>query len=630
MSQKAKRFNGIIIALMMAALTAAAALHALATPAEKWLDSADDSWYSDSETSFNISTPEQLAGLAELVNRGTDFSGKTITLTADINLSGKQWTPIGVFNLISDVGERYERKFKGSFNGGGHKITGLSVDNAINTGLETTGGLFANVGVGGAVSSLELTADISLAFQDETPNYKYQNCAGAIAAYNEGTIEGCVTHGSLVTSCDAGGIAGWSFGVISNCSSDMTIVSSGGSLYNDGVGGIVGNNSPAAFLHESILAPAVSGCTFSGSVTGEAANEFAGGIAGSNHAEISGCVVTGEITGATGTGDSDYGDMGGIAGENWGTISGCVAACSKLTNVGGRLKGAIVGYNNTPQITSCLWLRGIADSAVDSYSDKQVGADCHEILTWPMPQYNELAASDRQTLLTPAPVSAGVSNDTIESPVPSQPTMYDLEALAEKMNTSPDKLALNGACLSLAQDVIESALKDISVDKTSILPIVEASLDKSGNTAALCFTVTGAQLYSAAPETVKVMKLFPDGSGQLFEYAASEADYGDKKYTVLDLGGKAVTGSISNEASYSLVVFVTDGGAFDLDGQKDGKVIDPIAFIKESASTPSPTPTPEPAPAQSGGSSSGGCSAGVGLLSLLALAALPFAARKKK
>ena len=61
-----------------------------------WIDSVDTSWYDGQQSPYTISTAAGLAGLAKLVNDGTDnFSGKTIKLAADIDLGGKEWTPIG-------------------------------------------------------------------------------------------------------------------------------------------------------------------------------------------------------------------------------------------------------------------------------------------------------------------------------------------------------------------------------------------------------------------------------------------------------------------------------------------------------------------------------------------------------
>ena len=87
---------------------------------ETWIDigNYDYSWYSEGVKSFSLSTPEQLAGLSYLVNNGTDFENKTISLANDISLEGKRWIGIG---SVSDM------SFKGVFDGKKHTISGLNI-----------------------------------------------------------------------------------------------------------------------------------------------------------------------------------------------------------------------------------------------------------------------------------------------------------------------------------------------------------------------------------------------------------------------------------------------------------------------------------------------------------------------
>ena len=109
--------------------------------ANDWSDLADTSWYDDSQTSFTISNAAELAGLAELVNSGTNFSGKTINLGADIDLLNLEWIPIGT----------KENPFRGKFNGADKEISNLKIDAPEATNV----GLFGYV-TGGSLSNLKL------------------------------------------------------------------------------------------------------------------------------------------------------------------------------------------------------------------------------------------------------------------------------------------------------------------------------------------------------------------------------------------------------------------------------------------------------------------------------------------
>ena len=89
----------------------------------------DTSWYNDSAAEFTISDSAGLAGLAKLVNAGNNFSGKTIKLGADIDLGGKEWTPIGTDS----------KPFKGTFDGAKEDNGNYTISNLyINKGFSNT------------------------------------------------------------------------------------------------------------------------------------------------------------------------------------------------------------------------------------------------------------------------------------------------------------------------------------------------------------------------------------------------------------------------------------------------------------------------------------------------------------
>ena len=136
---------------------------------------------------YEISTAEQLAGLAQMVNAGTDFSGKTIKLTADIDLGDKEWTPIGTSR----------NKFAGTFDGQGYTISGLY----INTSSQYQG-LFGSTAPEAFIQNLIVTGSV-------TANGK--NYAGGIVGSggnNKTTIRNCGFYGTVTAKKYFGGIAG--------------------------------------------------------------------------------------------------------------------------------------------------------------------------------------------------------------------------------------------------------------------------------------------------------------------------------------------------------------------------------------------------------------------------------------
>ena len=180
--------------------------------------------------------------------------------------------------------------------------------------------------------------------------------------------------------------------------------------------------------------------------------------------------------------------------------------------------------------------------------------------------------------------------------------------------------------LTAADAIVKSAVDDviannpaISKDVACTLPIVESSADKAGQLHAISFKVSGDIFGEVADVTgISVLKVFPDGKGELFTPVTASGDIADKTVALYDGGNAMVTEAVDGSASYILTAFVKDGGTFDLDGQEDGRVIDPISIIKAKAAPPKPKPASE----------GGSCDTGAGALALLALA--PLAMRKKK
>ena len=170
-----------------------------------WNGTADVTWYDASQTSFDISTPEQLAGLAQLVNTGTSFNGVSLNLTNDIWLnntgdSTNNWTPIGGGSPTSESPST-GNAFKGNFNGHGHAIYNLYCDK----GNTFHAGLFCALENPCTIDSLVMV----------NPVLKSRGMMGCIAGYPRGSssvyvryclvinarIEGVNTSGSNNIGC---------------------------------------------------------------------------------------------------------------------------------------------------------------------------------------------------------------------------------------------------------------------------------------------------------------------------------------------------------------------------------------------------------------------------------------------
>ena len=139
---------------------------------DEWNGTTDTTWYNDEDTTFTLSTAEELVGLAELANNGNTFSGKTIELESNMDLDGKQWTPIN--------------KFAGKLFGNDHLISNFSVD------ATAAHGGFINTLEWGTVEDLTLT-DINATVGD----YRF----GALARnINQSNIENVTVKNVNVTT----------------------------------------------------------------------------------------------------------------------------------------------------------------------------------------------------------------------------------------------------------------------------------------------------------------------------------------------------------------------------------------------------------------------------------------------
>ena len=244
----------------------------------------------EDDGSYTVTSADGLMNVAELVNGGK--SNINITLDTDIDLTGKDWTPIGT---------DYDNSYKGTFDGGGHTITGLTF----------------------------------------TTNDKYAGLFGYIG--NAGTVKNVVMEGVLITSnngsSQAGGVAGFSRGTIENCSVSGCV---SGTVY---VGGVVGAQWGGS----------ITGCSSSATVKGTV---DVGGVAGqtNSNATMTACYATGNMTLEIASQNNI--DVGGAVGFNGGSRILACYATGNVTSTGSSTVnvyiGGFCGYNSTT-VTACYW-----------------------------------------------------------------------------------------------------------------------------------------------------------------------------------------------------------------------------------------------------------------------------------
>ena len=288
----------------------------------------DKGYTDDGQGNYTVTSAEGLKNIAKLVNEQWNL-GINITLTADIDLSGIDWTPIGI---------DYNHQYEGTFNGGGHTITGLTV-----TGSNEYAGLFGRINDAGKVKnvvlkSVQITSDNSSGY------------VGGVAGWSYGKIENCSVSGSVSgsgSSSDVGGVVGYQMGgSITGCSSSATVKGT------QRAGGMAGATNSGATL---------TACYATGDVTLESSGPdtyYAGGVVGTNGGGIlTACYAWGSVTGSGSGSGTVY--TGGVTGTNdSGTLQACYHAKGAVNGPNGTT-GGVAGRNYNafvaPVITACYW-----------------------------------------------------------------------------------------------------------------------------------------------------------------------------------------------------------------------------------------------------------------------------------
>ena len=254
------------------------------------LAAAKDLGYTiESDGSYTVTSADGLMNIAKLVNGGK--SDINITLDTDIDLTGKDWTPIGT---------DYDNSYKGTFDGGGHTITGLTF-----TTNDKYAGLFGWLNKAGTVKNVVMEG------VQITSNQIYGGSIGGVAGYSWGTIENCSVSGSVSGTVYVGGVVGAQIdGSITGCSSSATVK---GMV---DVGGVAGQTNSSATL---------TACYATGNVIIEidpVKNISGGGLVGFNGGNgVLACYATGNVT-STGSSTGNV-HIGGFLGDNYTYLTAC-------------------------------------------------------------------------------------------------------------------------------------------------------------------------------------------------------------------------------------------------------------------------------------------------------------------
>ena len=289
------------------------------------LAAAKDLGYTiESDGSYTVTSADGLMNVAKLVNGGkTDIN---ITLDKNIDLTGKDWTPIGT---------DYDNSYKGTFDGGGHTITGLTF-----TTNDEYAGLFGWLNRAGTVKNVVMEG------VQITSHQIYGGSIGGVVGYSWGTIENCSVSGSVSGTVYVGGVVGVQIGgSITGCSSSATVK---GTV---DVGGVAGQTNSSATL---------TACYATGNVIIEMdtkKNIAGGSLVGMNAgSSLLACYATGNVT-STGS-STGYMHIGGFLGNNYTTVTACYWKNNHEQGIGYKKAGTVTEVTKVDG-TGVTWQKAV-------------------------------------------------------------------------------------------------------------------------------------------------------------------------------------------------------------------------------------------------------------------------------
>ncbi|SJZ39114.1 GLUG motif-containing protein [Anaerorhabdus furcosa] len=369
----------------------------------------DVNWYDVNEEVYILRNAKELAGLAQLVNNGNTFQGKTVKLSNDIDLSNLNWTPIGTT----------EKHFMGTFDGNNKVISNLTCSNE-NSDLGT--GLFGNMITPGVIKNVTINNAILTG---------KANVGAIIGSYSTGDIDNCAVQGhiEIVGNYKVGGLGGQGYGSVSNSRVDVDSSSFVRGIYlaanfeGDNVGGLVGFTGE---LNSSTYM--IINCSSNVNVEG---TRKVGGLVGflSRGVGVKDSSSTGNVSSNA---LEDYItanniSIGGLIGEVLGTneiftiLENC-SATGTVTGPSADKVGALVGFLRDDativQLINCTW-------TVNSLSEignghKIEGTDKYTRVSSDISQTTNLDMNNEVTLPVADEEEKELGESIIPEPVPSE------------------------------------------------------------------------------------------------------------------------------------------------------------------------------------------------------------------
>ena len=564
----------------------------------------------NAEGVYELRTAQDLKDFRDGINNKTINSTANAKLMSDIDLGGEPWTPIGTGPS--------PKAYEGTFDGGGFTVSGVKVNN----GVETTGfGMYAGFFgfISGSVKNLNVSGEIAAQSSGDI----YIGGIAGSAQFNGPNITNCSFFGSVSADSAeghvcAGGVVGqMMFTEIAGCTytgGSVTAVC-GRKGANNRVGGIVGQASNSTIV----------GCTASSekiSASGEYALNMAGGIVGNlDFAAAANCTAASAAISAEGTNSND---AGGITGNAFnGQMSGCAytggdksitAERGKYNNTGG-ISGAL---EDRSSVSNCAWnedaskdATGMGPYCVDKETTKALPAEefkSGEIILSVIPScsvVNLTPGGSSALSFTAQPGGKPLTQEQAAKYIAVPETAYSTFSI----DTSAWPYVVTGTDVGTEELVFSFYATNIVTGEPAKAPTGSVTMTVV-NAKTPAVPVTGISGITPAELSM------PAGGTQQLAAAVTPANATDNL--------SAITWSSDDETVATVdkngVVTAVAPGSATITAAANGETA--TCAVTVSAS-------PQPAPPSGGGSGGGGgCSAGFGALALLA--AVPLLARRKK